>query len=181
VVDFHRRRLPHFHAIGQPIFLTWRLYGSLPPNRHFDPNLTDGEAFVAMDRLLDEFRTGPRYLVQPEVAHIVVEAIEYRHPMQYELHNYVVMPNHVHLLITPSIEVPRLTQSLKRHTARQANLVLGSMGKAFWQDESYDRLVRSRDEFQRVAWYIDNNPVKAGLAPRPESFPWSSAGRRGAG
>jgi putative transposase len=181
VVDFHRRRLPHFHAIGVPIFPTWRLHGSLPSNRRFNPSLTDGEAFVAMDRVLDESRLGPLYLSIPDVARVVVEAIEYRHLRQYELHCYAVMPNHVHLLITPSIEVPRLTQSLKRHSARRANLILGLTGKPFWQDESYDRLVRNREEFQRVAHYIANNPVKAGLAPQPESFPWSSAARRGAG
>ena len=143
--------------------------------------MTDGEAFVAMDRILDESRLGPLYLSMPDVARVVVEAIEYRHLQQYELHGYVVMPNHVHLLVTPSIEVPKLTQSLKRHTARQANLIMGLTGRTFWQDESYDRLVRDRDELQRVIRYIDNNPVRAGLAPRPDAFPWSSAGRGGAG
>jgi REP element-mobilizing transposase RayT len=181
VVDFHRRRLPHFHAIGQPIFLTWRLYGSLPRNRWFDPALTDGEAFVAMDRILEGFPSGPLYLALPDIAQIVVEAVEYRHRRQYDLHSFVVMPNHLHLLITPLIEVHRLTQSLKRHTARQANLVLGLTGRTFWQDESYDRLVRNREEFQRVVHYIENNPVRAGLAPHPDAFPWSSAGRCGAG
>jgi putative transposase len=181
VADFHRRRLPHLHAIGQPVFLTWRLQGSLPTNRRFDPNFTDGEAFVAMDRVLDESRSGPRYLAQSEVARVVAEAIEFRDPEQYQLPCYVVMPNHVHMLITPSIEIPKLTQSLKRHTARQANLILGLTGRTFWQDESYDRLVRDRDEFQRVIRYIGNNPVRAGLAARPDGFPWSRAARSGAG
>jgi hypothetical protein len=52
--DFHRRRLPHFHAIGRPLFLTWRLHGSLPPNRSLPPASTSGRAFVATDRLLDQ-------------------------------------------------------------------------------------------------------------------------------
>jgi putative transposase len=177
VADFHRRRLPHFHAIGQPIFLTWRLHGSLPPNRYFDPSLTDGEAFVAMDRILDESRLGPRYLSMPEIARVIVEAIERRHLEQYQLHSYAVMPNHVHLLITPSIEIPKLTQSLKRHSARHANRILGLTGCRFWQDESYDRLVRNRDELHRVSQYIENNPVRAGLAARPDLYPWSTASR----
>ena len=48
-------------------------------------------------------------------------------------------------------------------------------GQSFWQDESYDRLVRDGAEFQRIERYIEWNPVKAGLVARPEDFPWSSA------
>jgi REP element-mobilizing transposase RayT len=92
------------------------------------------------------------------------------------MHAYVVMANHVHLLITPHVEVSRLRQSLKRFTAREGNRMLGLTGEPFWQDESYDRLVRDETEFQRIARYIEMNPVKAGLAVRPEDFPWSSAG-----
>jgi hypothetical protein len=54
--------------------------------------------------------------------------------------------------------------------------MLGLTGQAFWQDESYDRLVRNDSEFERIAHYIEMNPVKAGLAAVPEEFPWSSAG-----
>ncbi len=85
------------------------------------------------------------------------------------------MPNHVHLLITPRIPVPKITQSLKRFTAQEANRILGLTGK-LWQPESYDRLVRSHTEFHRIANYIEMNPVKAGLAIEPEDYPWSSAG-----
>jgi putative transposase len=86
------------------------------------------------------------------------------------------MPNHVHLLVTPLVEVSKLMQSLKRFTARQGNRMLGLTGQPFWQDESYDRLVRSRQEFQRIAHYIERNPVNAGLTATAEEFPWSSAG-----
>ena len=48
-------------------------------------------------------------------------------------------------------------------------------GKAFWQDESYDHLVRDDEEFQRIVRYIEWNPVKAGFVTCPEEFPWSSA------
>ena len=176
--DFHGRHLPHYYAIGQPIFLTWRLHGSLPANRSFPSTTTSGQAFVTMDRLLDNARTGPLYLRQPELAAMVVEAIRYRQEClgHYQLHAYVVMANHVHLLITPYVEVSRLMQSLKRFTAREGNRMLGLTGQPFWQDESYDRLVRDRAEFQRIVRYIETNPVKAGLAANPEDFPWSSAG-----
>jgi len=86
------------------------------------------------------------------------------------------MPNHVHLLITPRISVSPLLNSLKAVTATRANLLLGLTGKPFWQDESYDRLVRNDDEFRRIQKYIGINPVNAGLAKTPEEYPWSSVG-----
>ena len=106
---------------------------------------------------------------------MVAEAIRYRDARRYRLHSYVVMPNHVHMLITPQIEVSKLMQSLKRFTARRANRMLSLTGQPFWQDESYDRLVRDQKEFERIASYIERNPVTAGLATAPEEFPWSSA------
>jgi hypothetical protein len=63
---------------------------------------------------------------------------------------------------------------LKGFTAHQANLLLGMHGP-FWQDESYDHLVRSGAEFERIQAYIEQNPVKAGLATTAEDFLWSSA------
>jgi putative transposase len=170
----HRRRLPHYQSVGSPIFLTWRLHGSLPPNRCFAPATTAGQAFLAMDRILDSACAGPLYLRQPDIADMVVEAIRYRQPEQYALHSYVVMANHVHLLITPRIEVSCLMQSLKRFTAREANRMLELTGRSFWQEESYDHSVRA-GEFQRIARYIEMNPVNAGLAATPEEFLWSSA------
>jgi REP element-mobilizing transposase RayT len=128
-----------------------------------------------MDRLLDNARTGPLYLRQAELAGMVVEAIHYRDCRHYDLHCYVVMANHVHLLATPLVEVSKLTQSLKRFTAREGNRILGLTGQPFWQDESYDRIVRDDAEFRRIAGYIEMNPVKAGIVSTPEEFLWSSA------
>jgi putative transposase len=178
VPTFHARRLPHYRAIDQPIFLTWRLYGSLPKNRSFPPaTTTSGQAFLTMDRILDNARTGPLYLRQPEMGAMVVQAIRYRQEQgSYQIHAYVVMANHVHLLITPYVEVSGLMQSLKRFTAREGNRMLGLTGQPFWQDESFDRLVRDQAEFRRIARYIETNPVNAGLVTKPEDFPWSSAG-----
>jgi hypothetical protein len=58
VTSFHIRRLPHYDHINHPTFLTWRLAGTLPPSRMFSPETTSGAAFLAMDRLLDNARTG---------------------------------------------------------------------------------------------------------------------------
>jgi len=67
-------------------------------------------------------------------------------------------------------------QSLKALHGARSQLNAGLTGQPFWQDESYDRLVRDGEEFRRIARYIEMNPVKAGLAADPEDFPWSSAG-----
>jgi putative transposase len=65
-------------------------------------------------------------------------------------------------------------QSLMRYTARKGNRILHLTGQPFWQDESYDRLVRDQVEFGRLQNYVEHNPVCAGLAAPPEEFPWSS-------
>jgi REP element-mobilizing transposase RayT len=175
------RRLPHLYVIGQPLFVTFRLYDSLPANRAFPPeNLTSGEAFVAMDKLLDQARSGPMFLRQPEIAKEVLASIEYGAEIgHYQMHSWVIMPNHVHLLLTPHVRVSKLLCSLKAATAKRANLLLRRTGQPFWQDESYDHLVRDGDEFRRIQRYIENNPVAACLVARPEEYSWSSAGRPG--
>jgi hypothetical protein len=66
-------------------------------------------------------------------------------------------------------------QTLKGYTARQANQLLQRAGQLFWQTESYDHSVRDLLEGQRIRAYIENNPVKAGLAAHAEEYPWSSA------
>ena len=90
------------------------------------------------------------------------------------LHAFVVMPNHVHMLVESSTIASRWLGALKGFTGHCANGLLGLHGR-FWQEESYDHLVRNDDEFDRVRRYIENNPVVAGLATTPEEYPWSSA------
>jgi REP element-mobilizing transposase RayT len=118
------------------------------------------------------------YLRDPVLAEMVVEAVEYncRALRHYELHAFVVMPNHVHLLVTAGVPLPILTKSLKGITAKRANEMLGSTGKPFWQEESYDRLVRQDKEFRTIKRYIEENPVRVGLAGQASEYRWSSAG-----
>ncbi len=169
------RDLPYYHYVGQPTFLTWSLHGCIPEGQHFPTAIESAETFSALDRILDGAQTGPTYLARPEIADMVVEAIRYREGAEFALHHFVVMANHVHMLVTPSIPVPKLLQSLKRITAREANSILGFSSKAFWQLDSYDKLVRDPEEFKKIAKYIEMNPVKAGIAATPESHTWSSA------
>lgn len=175
---FYRCRLPHWQPEDAPVFLTWHLKDSLPFHRYPPASSPSaGKAFLWMDRFLDTARTGPTWLRMPPIARLVVDAIAFGqdHLRQYELGAFAVMPNHVHVLVIPRISITKVTRRLKGYTARQANLMLGRTGEAFWQPESYDHWVRSEQEWGRIVRYIENNPVVAGLAARPEAYPWSSA------
>jgi len=173
------RRLPHLYVVGEPVFITC-LHDSLPAGRWFPAGRASaGKAFACMDRLLDEQRAGPAYLRMPAIAEAVTKAIGKGAAGDYLLHAWVVMPNHVHLLITPRVNVPALMHRLKGASARESNRLLGRTGEPFWQDESYDRLVRNAGEFQRIENYILQNPVRAGLARSAEEYPWSSISRPG--
>src|ERR1700693_3636261 len=84
------------------------------------------------------------------------------------------MPNHVHLLLLPKTSLPVILRWLKGSAARQANLIPGRTGEAFWQDESFDHCVRDAAEMDRLVRYVEYNPVSAGLAANPRSWRWSS-------
>jgi REP element-mobilizing transposase RayT len=176
-VTFTKRRLPHWDASGQPQFITFCLRESLPTHKIFPPaQLSSGEAFLAMDCLLDQARSGPTFLKQPAIAETVWNSLQCGKALgHYEIHSWVIMPNHVHLLLTPRVSLARLLNSMKAASAKHANRLLGRTGQSFWQNESYDHLVRDDNEFRRSRHYIEGNPVKACLVARPEDFAWSSA------
>src|SRR5437867_3300642 len=145
-MSFYRRRLPHWHPEDAWIFLTWRLHGSLPKQTNLttNGNLTDGQRFVQMDRILDRAATGPRWLSEPAVADAVANVILEQESKwhMYDLAAWVIMPNHVHLLINPHHRLPVVTRALKNNSARLANQILNRTGHPFWQDESFDRWIR---------------------------------------
>ena len=164
-----------------PVFLTWRLAGSLPAGRAFSSDsTTSGQAFAALDHLLDQGRCGPAYLSKTEIAEIVVESIHYHANAlcRYELQAYAVMPNHVHMLVLPRVPIPKLMRTLKSITGRRCNQILGISNRPFWAEETFDRVVRNATELSRIVAYIENNPVKGGLASMPQQFRWSSAWKR---
>jgi REP element-mobilizing transposase RayT len=154
----------------------------------------DQHYFEKWEEYLDKAEFGPRWLSQPEIAVIVKEAMHYRDGKVFDLHTFCIMANHVHVIFEPlsksdwqsdllGSEYPtgvlrdhsdlhKIMQSLKRHTARQANLVLGREGP-FWQDESYDHVIRDHEEYVRIIHYVLDNPVKAGLVACWEDWPWT--------
>jgi putative transposase len=193
-MTFYRRNLPHWHPQGTPIFITWRLYGSLPASLQkktrtarngcatkgsdLDAEVSPGEEFLRLDSVLDSAKTGPLWLADPEIADYAEEPIVRGAELgRYLLHAYVIMPNHVHLLIEPRLPLAKITGVIKGVAARDANATLGRRGKPFWQDESFDHWIRNSADFERFRSYIESNPVHAGLVARPEDWRWSSAGK----
>jgi putative transposase len=182
-----QRRIPHLYPANCWLFLTWHLHGSLPSS-HFPParKVSDGEAFVWVDRFLDgacaggrDTHDGPLYLREKAIATLVIESLFRGENLgHYRLGPFVIMANHVHLLLLPLVSPSLLLKSLKGVTAREANRLLNRTGQQFWQRESYDHWVRDEREWSRIAAYIERNPVKAGLVSSAEDYPWSSASPR---
>ncbi|MCB9294088.1 MAG: transposase [Lewinellaceae bacterium] len=134
--------------------------------------------FLKMDRYLDQALHGPTWLSNPEVARIVMESLHFiEHKLKYwDIWAYCVMANHVHLECTLTPVAPALNMVMKSHksyTARQANLYLGRTGNPFWQEESFDRLIRDEDDFYYRIYYAVNNPVEAKLVKSWLDWPFT--------
>lgn len=94
------------------------------------------------------------------------------------IHAVVVMPDHVHLLLTPLrdadgnlVSLVGILQAIKGASAHSLNRALGRSGPV-WQEESFDHALRSDESFDQKMEYIRQNPVRAGLVSRPEDYPW---------
>ena len=180
-MELQRRRLPHVHPEGRAQFITWHLNGSLPHALYPPPDKQNsGQAFVWMDRYLDSAASGPLYLKQGPIADLVVGSIQYaaEQLQYYDLQAFVVMANHVHLLVLPRASPSQFMQAIKRYTAREANRLLRRTGEPFWQAESYDHWARDSREVLRIRAYIETIPVKAGIVATAAEYPWSSAAKK---
>jgi putative transposase len=100
----------------------------------------------------------------PHAAQIVGDSLSHFDGTRYVLFDFVVMPNHVHLLASfPELgEMRRQCESWKRFIATRLNRLLGRTGR-FWEDEAFDHLVRSEAQFEHLRDYIAANPARAGL------------------
>jgi REP element-mobilizing transposase RayT len=147
----------------------------------------NGPYFTNFDKLLDGSSAGPRWLADERIAAMVAEAIHFRDKKQYDLYAFTIMSNHVHMVFAtvrravvrhsspqacPTNTVTEILQKLKWNTALKANRILHRSG-AFWQDESYDHVIRTDEELARTIQYVLNNPVEAGLAHSWEQWPWT--------
>jgi len=181
-MTYYERHLPHWQPAGKDVFITWRLHGSLPPSTRIlatsDRSPSAGERFRAFDQALDRAGVGPLWLKDSRIAECLVAALQRSQEQElFRLHAYVVMANHVHVLLAPMRALSQITHSVKGPTAREANKILGRTGTRFWQDESFDHWIRNASEWNRVRAYIEHNPVSAGLVRNPTDWPWSSASK----
>lgn len=141
--------------------------------------LEQRRSFGKWDEALDSLASGEKYLANPQIADMLAESLHYRDGKVYDLEAFCIMPNHAHLVCTPLENVigkhhtlSEIMHSLKRHTAREANLILGRIG-TFWQHENYDHVVRDAAELERIIKYVLINPVKAGLVDDWTKWKWS--------
>ncbi len=114
---------------------------------------------------LDELH-GACVLRQPRLAQIVSDSLRHFDGDRYVLDDFVVMPNHAHLLAAFPTEESQLAQcdSWKHYTAREINRLLGRLGR-FWQQDGFDHLVRSEEQLDHFRRYIADNPLRARLRP----------------
>lgn len=184
------RNLPHWRQEGATYFVTFRQIDSIPIavweqmkreasawNERVEAVIQqhgvipatlacEWEAFqrgqwIQAERTADECH-GSCVLRDATVRQIMSDALMFFEGQRLVMHAYVVMPNHVHLLVTPmpGWSLDKITQSWKGFTAREINGYLGRAG-ALWQQESFDRIARNPAHFERIVRYIANNPAKA--------------------
>ncbi len=98
----------------------------------------------------------------------------YRDQGKYLLHEFVIMPDHIHLLLTPTDTVEKAMHLIKGGFSFRAKKELGFQGE-IWEHSFYDRRVRDAAEYSQFREYIHRNPVKARLSESPEGYRYSSA------
>ena len=140
-------RLRRFHQSGQSHFITFSCY-----------------------RRKQKF-------VDPETYTLFVVCLErMRRRFAMCVYGYVVMPEHVHLLVSepPNLSLAEAVHFLKLSSSKRIDSKLGQSGDSFWQKRYYDRNIRNYRDFVEKLRYIHRNPVKRGLAVKPEEWKWSS-------
>ena len=184
-VGWHSRGyLTHFDSASVIQSVTYRLADALPSEviarleRRLGATTDEQQAWrlrASIERYLDSGRGGC-LLRRLEIANVVVDAWRHHEGERYRLHAWVVMPNHVHVLLTvvDRYPLPMVVKSWKSFTARAINRLLGRQGSV-WMPDYWDRFIRDEAHYRRVVDYIHQNPVKAGLIDCAERWPWSSA------
>jgi leucyl-tRNA synthetase/REP element-mobilizing transposase RayT len=184
----HHRNLPHWQQDGRTYFITYRLADSLPVEKlrelqhqrtawlaaHPEPHTEelDQEYHQFFGKRVEAWLdagSGSCLLKSPEIANLVAENFFHFDADRYLIEGFVVMPNHVHVLVHLADDqtLPNLLHSWKSFTSKRIGALLGNTG-TIWQDEYFDTLVRSIDHLHDLRKYIWDNPKRAGL--RPGSF-----------
>jgi putative transposase len=190
-----QNRLPHWRQDQATYFITFRLNDSIPSHLlaawrdererwlqlHPQPWPADVETeyhqcfSTRIDRWIDEGH-GSCLLAHPENAERVATCLHHDDGTRYLIHSQVIMPNHVHVLMSPATgeSLSRIIANWKRFSAIRINKARETSG-ALWQKDYFDRLIRDWQHFSNVARYIRRNPEKAKLATGRYSLyeaPW---------
>ena len=179
-----RGYLPHFDGIEIPQFITIHLADAIPRKvikrwKEELRSVTYEQERILLQRRIEKYLDhgyGEALLKHASIAGMVQDSLLKFDGTRYRLFAWVVMPNHVHSLMTrfEDRELSDIFHSLKSYTAHEANKALHRTGQ-FWLEDYFDRYIRNAEHFRRTVQYIENNPVKAGLCEKPEDWPFSSA------
>jgi REP element-mobilizing transposase RayT len=183
--EWHSRGyLPHFDNPQATQHVTFHLADSLPQT--VLQRLDDETKSLPISAQAVERRKrieawidaghGSCILREPAIAAMVQNSLLTFDSQRYRLLAWVVMPNHVHVLFEPleNWTVAKIVTSWKKFAASNIRSTKGGMGP-IWHREYWDRFIRDQAHLVRAIEYIQQNPVKAGLAAKPEDWPWSSA------
>ncbi|HEY6111152.1 MAG TPA: alanine--tRNA ligase-related protein, partial [Chthoniobacterales bacterium] len=149
---YHKRRLPHFERPWAKYMVTW----TTREHRQLSPAERD----------------------------IVLQAVLHDAGKKYALYAACVMHDHVHLLLEPQIEksdergqpvfyaLADILQTLKSVSSHRMNKLAGLKGRRVWENESFDRVIRSEKDLEEKFHYVCRNPWDSGIAPVNEAYPW---------
>jgi putative DNA methylase len=107
---------------------------------------------------------------------MVIDAMKHAtEALEFELVAYVIMPEHVHMVVRPNGEwtVSQLMARFKKRTARLVNQHLARSGP-FWRDDFFDHVIRDNEHLDELVRYIHDNPVRRGLASKADEWEFSS-------
>ncbi|SFM70101.1 REP-associated tyrosine transposase [Halopseudomonas yangmingensis] len=181
--NWHSRGyLPHFDAPGALQHVCFRLGDSLPRQTllRLGAQTDDLQRLQKIEQLLDVGH-GSCLLARPRVAEIVQRLLLAGDGNEYLLLGWVIMPNHVHVLIEQWRDVA-LCKVVKGWKGRSSRLIRSAYPddciQPLWHRDYWDRFIRNQQHLQNVVHYIENNPVAAGLVTQATDWQWSSANQR---
>ena len=182
-VQVTENRLPHWQQDGVVYFLTFRLADAVPEHLlkqwqferetwlslHPQPwtDQFDREYHLRFSGKIEQWLDaghGSCILRRADCASLVADALRHFDGNRHQLISFVVMPNHVHVLLVQNPEFPikQIVQNSKSFTSHEINQVLNRSG-ILWQKDYFDRLIRDEQHFANCVRYIRRNPVKARL------------------
>jgi REP element-mobilizing transposase RayT len=176
---WHRRGyLPHFDAGNTTQSITFRLADSLPLSLRVSLVQFDKQKRRKhFERMMDK-GYGSCILRETACAEIVCRVLMHFDGVRYRMLAWVVMPNHVHVLVEQIEGWPlaAVVQGWKSVSARAIGFLNATKG-SIWAADYFDRFIRDAEHFTNTVCYIEENPVKAGLVGNAQDWPFSSRGR----